>query len=157
MNLYSMLLLTSGLQAHRSRLRRTARTEVGRLISWMTLPVAVLIRNSLRGVKVGCSPAPTYAIKLVQNSISAILQAGKPNEVFVLSLLTGLKAVSLSSSIRLGPDCAKIRLVKNFVCLQAIDFDTLVIGYRYACVVLIESQVQDAFGRWRFMQRHINW
>ena len=61
-------------QPHLSLFRRTANTDVGKLMSCMTLPVAVLTRNSLRGVSVGCSPAPTYAIKLVQTSISAILQ-----------------------------------------------------------------------------------
>jgi hypothetical protein len=61
-------------QPHLSLFSRTANTDVGKLMSCMTLPVAVLTRNSLRGVSVGCSPAPTYAIKLVQKSISAILQ-----------------------------------------------------------------------------------
>jgi hypothetical protein len=35
----------------------------------------VLTTVSLRGVSAGCSPAPTYATKLVQNSISASLWA----------------------------------------------------------------------------------
>lgn len=56
-----------------SLLRRTASTDVGKLMSWMVLPVAVLMRNSFRGESVGCSPAPTYAIRLVQKSISAML------------------------------------------------------------------------------------
>ena len=52
------------------------------------------------------------------------------------------------------PDCTQVGLVEHFVSLQAIDFYTLVIGYRYACVVLVESQIQYAFGRWWPAQRH---
>ena len=39
------------------------------------------------------------------------------------------------------PDCAQVGLIEHFVSLQAIDFYALVIGYRYACVVLVESQI----------------
>lgn len=39
------------------------------------------------------------------------------------------------------PDCAQVGLIKYFVSLQAVDSYALIIGYRYACVVLVESQI----------------
>lgn len=113
----------------------------------MTLLVAVLTRKSLRGVKVGCSPAPTYAMRLVQNSISAILQ-----HVCLLGDSIG-HCIYITHSGQKGwqqiqdaqnaalPDCAKVGLIKYFVSLQTIDFYALVVGYRYACVVLVKSQI----------------
>ena len=39
------------------------------------------------------------------------------------------------------PDCAQVGLIKYFVSLQAVDFYALIVRYRYACVVLVESQI----------------
>ena len=113
----------------------------------MTLPVAVFTRKSLRGVKVGCSPAPTYAMRLVQNSISAILQhvcvLGDSNGHCIYIMHSGQKGWQQIQEAQNAavPDCAKVGLIKHFVSLQAVDFYALVIGYRYACVVLVESQI----------------
>jgi hypothetical protein len=47
-----------------------------KLMCWIAWPLEVLTTVSLRGVSAGCSPAPTYATRLVQNSISASLWGG---------------------------------------------------------------------------------
>ena len=39
------------------------------------------------------------------------------------------------------PDCAKIGLIQHFVGLEAIYLYALKIGYRYTCIVLVESQI----------------
>lgn len=61
-------------RAHRLRLRYTPRMEAGKDRLWMTELECELRRVSLRGVRCGCSPAPTNATSEVQNSILAMLR-----------------------------------------------------------------------------------
>lgn len=62
---------------HRLRLSCTPSTEEGKESDWMTELECVLSSVSLRGVRCGCSPAPTKATRLVQNSILAVLHQGQ--------------------------------------------------------------------------------
>lgn len=60
--------------AHRLRLSCTPSTDEGKERDWMTELECVLSSVSLRGVRCACSPAPTKATRLVQNSILAVLR-----------------------------------------------------------------------------------
>ncbi len=60
--------------AHRLRFRYTPRMDAGNDKLWMTELECELSSVSLRGVRCGCSPAPTNASRDVANSILAMLR-----------------------------------------------------------------------------------
>lgn len=60
--------------AHRLRFRYTPRMDAGNDRLWMTELECELSSVSLRGVRCGCSPAPTNASRDVANSILAMLR-----------------------------------------------------------------------------------
>eukprot|EP00955_Chlamydomonas_euryale_P102393 365417-Chlamydomonas_euryale.AAC.14 len=58
---------------HRCRFMCTASTDVVKWMSWMVRPDDVLRTLMRRGLSAGCSPVPTNATMLEQNSISTML------------------------------------------------------------------------------------
>ena len=64
----------AAIHTHLLRFSCRPSTDDGKVRLWMTVLLWVLSRVSLRGVRCGCSPAPTKATRLVQNSILARLR-----------------------------------------------------------------------------------